>query len=540
MLQFFRFLRRSSGMMATNPSGRKLRFGLFLADLQSAELYRNNRRVKLQHQAFQVLKVLLERPGELVTRDDLKQRPWPATNFGDIDVGLNGVIKKIRDALGDSAEHPLYIETRPKLGYRFIALVEEVPSGQADHETIGGECSPSFDYDINPVGDSGVKAYSESQPNLSSQSFSEVKDVQTLSVGSNRVQLQNGTPVNRNAVERHWKVILSASAVLLATLAAVAYFHFGRKPKVIANDTIVLADFANSRGDPVFDETLGTALIVALRQAPFLNLLSDDRVEAMLKLMNRPPHTPLTSEIAREVCLRTGSRVYLSGSIARLGSQYVLGLKTVSGQSGETIAQEQMTAVSKDKVLDALGKVATKLRHELGESLATVQKYDVPLAEATTSSLEALEAYTLGEKANREKGPAGALLYHQHAIELDPRFAIAYLSVGGNYLYLGQLDRATAYFTKAFDLLVIEGTYYWNSTGELEKAALTFQEEIETYPRDHAAYLNLGNVYAAEGQYEKATEAFLQFLRVSPIASPRTQHSVIVFRLCSALTKRAK
>jgi group II intron reverse transcriptase/maturase len=266
MLQFFRFLGRSSGMMATNPSGRKLRFGLFLADLQSAELYRNNRRVKLQHQAFQVLKVLLERPGELVTRDDLKQRPWPATNFGDIDVGLNGVIKKIRDALGDSAEHPLYIETRPKLGYRFIALVEEVPSGQADHETIGGECSPSVDYDINPVGDSGVKAYSESQPNLSSQSFSEVKDVQTLSVGSNRVQLQNGTPVNRNSVERHWKVILSASAVLLATLAAVAYFHFGRKPKVIANDTIVLADFANSTGDPVFDETLGTALIVALRQ----------------------------------------------------------------------------------------------------------------------------------------------------------------------------------------------------------------------------------------------------------------------------------
>ena len=178
------------------------------------------------------------------------------------------------------------------------------------------------------------------------------------------------------------------------------------KPSALTDkDTIVLADFANSTGDAVFDDTLKTALSVSLRQSPFLNVLSDSKVAETLQLMTRPPSTKLTPEVARELCQRAGSKAYIAGSIGSLGSEYVLGLKAVNCQSGDTLAQEQVTAASKEKVLDALGEAASKLRGELGESLATVQKFDVPLEQATTSSLEALKAYSLGAKADHEKGP---------------------------------------------------------------------------------------------------------------------------------------
>ena len=181
-----------------------------------------------------------------------------------------------------------------------------------------------------------------------------------------------------------------------AALSVGGYFYLHRRPKLTDKDTIVLADFANSTGDAVFDDTLKTALNVSLRQSPFLNVLSDSKVAKTLQLMTRPASTKLTPEVARELCQRAGSKAYIAGSIGSLGSEYVLGLKAVNCQSGDTLAQEQVTAASKEKVLDALGEAASKLRGELGESLATVQKFDVPLAEATTSSLEALKAYSLG------------------------------------------------------------------------------------------------------------------------------------------------
>jgi tetratricopeptide (TPR) repeat protein len=193
--------------------------------------------------------------------------------------------------------------------------------------------------------------------------------------------------------------------------------------------------------------------------------------------MTRPRDTKLTPEVARELCQRAGSRAYVAGSIANLGSQYVLGWQAVNCQSGDPLAQEQATASAKEKVLDAVGDVASKLRRELGESLTTVQKFDVPLAEATTSSLEALKAYTLGLKAVHEKGSAAALPYHQRAIQLDPNFAMGYDAVGSDYFGLGELGRASEYFTTAFDLrehaserekLTITAGYYSNVTGEVE------------------------------------------------------------------------
>ena len=228
----------------------------------------------------------------------------------------------------------------------------------------------------------------------------------------------------------------------------------------------------------------------------------------------------------------------------------MLGLKAVNCQSGDTLAEEQVTAASKEKVLDALGEAASKLRGELGESLATVQKFDVPLAQATTSSLEALKAYSLGRKATNEKGPAAALPYYQRAIELDPNFAMGYRAVGNDYINLGELGRASEYYTKAFQLrehaserekLAITADYYSNVTGELDKAAQTYQEEIESYPREVAAYGNLGIVYAAQGQYEKAAEITRQAVRLAPDrVSLATRISPTTLLPCSASTKRGR
>ena len=324
-----------------------------------------------------------------------------------------------------------------------------------------------------------------------------------------------------------WKILVPAAVILVAVAMAGAFYFRSRQTahRLTDKDTIVLADFANSTGDPVFDDTLKTALSVSLNQSPFLNVLPENKVAATLKLMTRPRDTKLTRDVAREVCQRADSKAYIAGSIASLGNEYVLGLKAMNCQSGDPLAEQQVTAASKEKVLDALGEAASKLRGELGESLATVQKFDVPLAEATTSSLEALKAFTMARKAVNEKGAAAALPYAQRAIELDPNFAMGYEVVGNDYASLGELGRASDYFAKAFQLrehaserekLSIAANYYQNATGELDKAAQTYQEEIESYPRYFAAYGNLGNVYGAQGQYEKAVEVTKKSVRLAP------------------------
>jgi serine/threonine protein kinase/tetratricopeptide (TPR) repeat protein len=311
-----------------------------------------------------------------------------------------------------------------------------------------------------------------------------------------------------------WKMAVPV-VVVVALIAGGFYYRAHLAKPLTDRDTIVLADFANSTGDAIFDDTLKTALSVSLNQSPFLNVLSENKVAATLQLMTRPPDTKLTPDVARELCQRAGSKAYIAGSIASLGSQYVLGLKAVNCQSGDPLAQEQVTASAKEKVLDALGEAASKLRGELGESLATVQKLDVPLSEATTSSLEALQAYSLGAKVKSEKGAASAMPYTQRAIELDPNFAMGFWAAAYGYENLRQTARASDYFTKAFQLrdhasererMEITGDYYANVTGELDKAARTYQELIATYPRGDQAFHNLAFILAQEGQYEKAME----------------------------------
>jgi eukaryotic-like serine/threonine-protein kinase len=319
-------------------------------------------------------------------------------------------------------------------------------------------------------------------------------------------------------------IYVSAAAVLVVVIGGI-YYRSHRAPPLTDKDTIVLGDFDNKTGDAVFDDTLRTALTVSLNQSPFLNVLPDNKVAATLKLMTRPTDTKLTADIARELCQRAASKAYIAGSIASLGTQYVLGLKAVACQSGDVLAQEQTTANGKEQVLDVLGTAASKLRGKLGESLTSVQKLDVSLEQATTSSLDALKAYSLAGKASNEKGSAAALPYDHHAIELDPNFAMGYRAVGNNYYSLGELGRASEYYTKAFQLrehaserekLAITADYYWQVTGELDKAAQTYEEEIANYPRDRAAYIHLGIADNEEGQYEKAADAFREALKITP------------------------
>jgi serine/threonine protein kinase/Tfp pilus assembly protein PilF len=321
------------------------------------------------------------------------------------------------------------------------------------------------------------------------------------------------------------KVYGAVAVLVIAAIAGGLYYRSHRAKPLTDKDSIVLADFTNDTGDPVFDDTLKTALSVSLNQSPFLNVLSDSNVGKTLKLMTRPSDSKLTPDVAREICQRTGSKAYIAGSIASLGSQYVLGLKVVNCQSGDAIAQKQITASSKEKVLDALGDASSKLRAEVGESLATVQKFDVPLAEATTSSLEALQAYSQGRKIGRIKGPSASLPYSQRAIELDPNFAMAYSATGGAYWSLGEIGRASEYFAKAYELrehasererLEISAHYYQQVTGEMDKAAQTYQAELANYPQTPPAMQNLAILYGEQGQYAKAAAQYHELLAVAP------------------------
>jgi tetratricopeptide (TPR) repeat protein len=381
--------------------------------------------------------------------------------------------------------------------------------------------------DVPPKLEDIVNKALEKDRNLRYQSAADVRtDLQRLkrdSESGHSAAASSGTLAAPHG--KVWNFAVPILTVALLVAGGLYYRSHQQRTRLTEKDTIVLADFANSTGDAVFDDALKTALNVSLRQSPFLNMLSDSEVAKTLQQMTRPSSTKLTPDLAREVCQREGSKAYIAGSIATLGSEYVLGLKAVNCRSEDTLAEEQVTAASKEKVLDTLGQAASKLRSELGESLATVQKLDVPLEQATTSSLEALQAYSLGTKAFSEKGAAAALPYHQRAIQLDSNFAMGYRAVGDDYFILGEPERASEYYTKAFQLrehtserekLQFTAAYYSNVTGELDKAAQTFQEEIESYPREYQAYGKLDYAFGELGQYEKATEFARQSLRLAP------------------------
>jgi eukaryotic-like serine/threonine-protein kinase len=317
------------------------------------------------------------------------------------------------------------------------------------------------------------------------------------------------------------------AAGLVGGLVAIGFYSRPRRAVALTEkDTVMLADFANRTGDPVFDESLKQALAVNLEQSPFLNILPDRKVSETLQLMGKPANEPITSEVANDICVRTGSKAVLKGSIAVLGKQYLVGLEAADCNGGNVLAKDQEQATSKENVLKALDLVAGSVRQRLGESLASVQKHATPI-EATTPSIEALQAYSMAAKTERAKGYTEAIPFYKRAIELDPQFAMAYADLGLSYADRGEGDQAAENLKKAYALrqhvsekekLRIEGFYYAFVTGEVEKEVQVYELWIQNYPRDSNMRVNLGADSIILGHYEQAVAQTEEALRIDPNA----------------------
>jgi eukaryotic-like serine/threonine-protein kinase len=324
---------------------------------------------------------------------------------------------------------------------------------------------------------------------------------------------------------KHWKITVPTAVVIVAAIVGGAFYLRSRSaPPLNEKDTIVLADFDNTTGEPVFDGTLKQALGVDLEQSPFLNVLSDRRMGETLRLMGRQPNERVTRNVAQEICLRTGSKALLTGSISRLGNEYMVGLEAVGCGNGDALAKEQAAASSKEDAVKVLGNVASNLRTKLGESLASVQKFDVPI-EATTPSLEALKSFSMGVTTQAEKGDAQAVPFLRRAIELDPNFAMAYARLGISYNNLSQPSLAAENLKKAYELrdhvserekFHITADYYRVATGELEKEAQTYILWMQSYPRDPIPLTNIGANSANLGQWDKCIKQTQDALRLDP------------------------
>jgi DNA-binding winged helix-turn-helix (wHTH) protein/tetratricopeptide (TPR) repeat protein len=471
-------------------------FGDFQIDVAARTLRREDEAVALSRRAFDVLLYFTQNPGRILTRDELLKNVWP-DSFVD-ENSLAQSISVLRRALGEKPGENNYIVTLPGRGYQFVLPVQAVAPRSLGTLPQAG---------IIPGEATG-------------QVFLQQHTVRTS------FTIEKEERPRRLPFRSFWAILGACALLVVAALVAAGYAaHRRAARRLTGKDTVVLADFANSTGDPVFDDTLKTALSVALNQSPFLNVLSDRKVAATMRLMSRPVGAKLTPDVARDVCQRSGSKAFIAGSIASLGAQYVVTVEAVNCESGDTLAQAQATAPAKEKVLDALSGTASRVRAQLGESLTTVAKYDVPLPQATTPSLEALKAFSLATKAMRGKDPAAALPYSQRAIELDPDFAMAYVQLGATYYTLNEVGRANEYYAKAFQLrerasegekLAIAATYYGFVSGQLDKAAQTYQELTEIHPRDIHAYNGLALIYEQLGQYDKAAETTRTLILLDP------------------------
>jgi len=456
-----------------NPKSKELyEFGPFRVDPEKETLLCAGEPIPLQPKSFQILLVLVRRSQQLVTKDDLMKAVWPDTFVEEANLSRN--IFLLRKALGESPQDHQYILTVPGRGYRLAENVRLVPE----------------------------------------------QEVSIVAAQHSKVWMQV-------TESKPWRWISAAVvAVVLAIAGGATWLVLHRKPVLAEKDTVVLADFQNSTGDAVFDGTLRQGLAVQLEQSPFLSLISDDRIRNTLALMGKAPDQHLTPEISREICQRTGSAAVLDGSIANLGSQYILGLRAVSCRTGDLLAEEQETAGSREKIFAALDQAASKLRGKLGESLRTVEQHDVPLEEATTSSLQALQAYSMGWKRNASAGAEAGLPFFKQAIEMDPKFAMGYATLALYYGSTGESDLATENIRKAYQLrdhasdrekFFITAYYDGRGTGNEEKAQQICAQWAQVYPRVWTPHAFLsGFIYPVLGRYQNAVEEGHKAVELAP------------------------
>ena len=446
-------------------------FGPFRVDPEKEILLRVGEPVPLTPKTFQILLVLVRHSQEVVTKDDLMKAVWPDTFVEEANLSRN--IFMLRKALGETPQDHRYIVTVPGRGYRLAEDVQLVPEQElsivaADHTKV-------------------------------------------------QVQVEETKP---------W-VWISLSSILLIAVAVGTLWFFRHPRTLLPNrDTVVLADFANSTGDPVFDSTLRQGLAVQLEQSPFLGVISEQRINHTLRLMGRSADARLTPELAREVCERTGSAVVLEGSISSLGSEYVVGLRARSCHTGDVLDDELVQATKKEDVLNALTRVATGFRARAGESLSSIEKHNTPLAEATTDSLEALEIYTAAWRAHYANGAIAALPLFQRATQIDPKFAMAHAALGRMYADLDESDLASASISRAWQLrdrttdpekFFIAANYEMLVTGNLEKARQGCESWARTYPRDPLPHTLLsGYISKSSGQYQSGADQARKAIELDP------------------------
>jgi DNA-binding winged helix-turn-helix (wHTH) protein/Flp pilus assembly protein TadD len=457
------FLRIYQGRSMIKESKHFYEFGPFRVDPDKRVLLHDNQPVSLQPKAFETLLVLIKNSETVVLKDDLMKSVWPGTFVEESNLAQN--IFVLRKTLGEATGEHRYIVTVPGRGYRFTEKVRFVP----------------------PL---------EQQDDLVLQSHSITRVV-----------------IDEQTSSRNWWPWLVGSAVVVAVLiwGGAWYRKSHPAPKLAEKDTIVLADFVNTTGDPVFDGALREGFSAQIGQSPFLNLLSGQRTAQTLSLMGQPKNTQLTHDVAREVCQRTASTAVLDGTIAQLGTRYLLTLKALDCSTGETLASTEAEANDKGRVLDALGTIAAATRTKLGESLASVQKYDVSPESVTTPSLDALHAYSLSMK-ERTGNFQNCIPLFKHALELDPKFAMAYAQLGVVYVNIGETALGAENIRKAYELrdqvserekFYIASHYDDMVTGDLEAARRDVELWAQLYPRDSTPWANLNVIYAYIGNYDK-------------------------------------
>ncbi len=455
-------------------------FGPFRVDPEKEILMREGEPVPLTPKTFQILLVLIRHKEEVVTKDDLMKTVWPDTFVEEANLSRN--IFMLRKALGETAQDK-YIVTVPGRGYRLAENVHLVPE----------------------------------------------QEVSIVAATHQKVQVE----VKET---KPWQWVGGAAVLLLLAAAGTSWWmvHRGANRRATSmagailaeKDTVVLADFANSTGDGVFDETLRQGLTIALEQSPFLSLVSDERIHKMMSLMGLPEDARLTLAVAREVCERTGGAAVLEGSIAPLGTQYVVGLRAKDCRNGQVIDEEQVQVARKEDVLNALGQIAGKFRTRVGESLTTIEQHNTPLVEATTSSLEALKAYSLGWKVLSTTGPSAAAPFYRRAVEIDPQFAMAYAMMGRVYGDTGDAAQSAENASKAWQFrdrtsdwerFFIATTYDMQVTGDMERAQQTCEAWERMYPRDvRPSGFLAGTMYPVEGRYGQAIERSKKMIEYEP------------------------
>src|ERR1700678_4176063 len=477
-------------------------FGPFRMDPDKQVLLRDGQLIAVTPKTFETLLVLVRRGWEVVSKEELLKEIWPDSFVEE--ANLSQQIFKLRKALGDTPEGERYIVTLPGRGYRLAVPVRTV--------TEGGDVL------IAQMRSRAQIVIEEHAPNS--------------------VETQPALPPLAHAKPkwRKWLLPAGAGAIAIAGIGLLLLLRRHQAIALNARDSVLVADFANLTGDQDFDNALRQGLEVQLQQSPYLNLVSEDHIQHTLSLMGQPPETKITGQIAREICLRTGTAALLEGSIQNVGARYVLSLRSTNCRTGDVIDREQAEVASKEEVLKAVTQMTRDFRKRVGESGATLQQHDVPLHEATTASIDALKAYSLGFQALASKGEEASIPFFRRAVELDPKFAMAYAYLSLEYGSSGSTELDTENIRKAYELaghvsdnerFFISAYYYGRAVGNQEKARQICEQWAQTYPREAFPHAFLGGfIYPVLANFDKGMEEARKGMEIAP------DQSIFYLELC--------